>query len=31
MFFSDRDGDPEPFNVMMDRLDEIAISMLKEE
>ena len=31
MFFSDRDGNPEPFNVMMDRLDEIATSMPKGE
>jgi len=31
MFFSDRDGNPEPFEEMMDRLDEIAISTLKEE
>ena len=31
MFFSDRDGNSEPFQEMMDRLDKIAISMLKEE
>lgn len=31
MFFSDREGNPEPFNVMMDRLDEIATLLLQEE